>query len=283
MLHRILIGLDNTPASAAAIGRGAIWARRCGATLVGLAIVDEPGIRAIEPAWPVGGTPGTDPVYYMGYEPRLAAIEEEASQYLARFAGRCEQEGLPHAEVKRIGVPHEQFCEEAKSCDLVLIGRGSQFRFITGDDEADETLKKVLKDSCRPVVVVPTTGPADGPVVIAFDGSLQAVRALTAFQATGLCQSYAVHIVSVATKATESGQHAEMARALLHDHGTEAVPHALVTKQPAAEAILEQASRLNASLLVMGAYGQPALREFFLGSVTRKVLEEAQVPLFLTH
>ena len=34
-------------------------------------------------------------------------------------------------------------------------GRGSQFRFITGDDEADDTLKKVLKDTPRPVVVVP--------------------------------------------------------------------------------------------------------------------------------
>ena len=46
---------------------------------------------------------------------------------------------------------------------------------------------------------------------------------------------------------------------------------------------MEHTSRLNASLFVMGAYGQPALREFFLGSVTRTLLEEASVPLFLSH
>ncbi len=33
----------------------------------------------------------------------------------------------------------------------------------------------------------------------------------------------------------------------------------------------------------MGAYGQPSLREFFLGSVTRRMLAECPVPLFLFH
>ena len=47
--------------------------------------------------------------------------------------------------------------------------------------------------------------------------------------------------------------------------------------------ILKEAGEQNASLLVMGAYGRPALREFFLGSVTQKVLENTPVPLFLSH
>jgi nucleotide-binding universal stress UspA family protein len=57
----------------------------------------------------------------------------------------------------------------------------------------------------------------------------------------------------------------------------------VVTSQRIGKAILEHTSRLNASLFVMGAYGQPALREFFLGSVTRTLLEEASVPLFLSQ
>ena len=72
MPGRILIGLDAPKHSAVVADLGIRWAQRSGATLVGLGIVDEPGIRAIEPAFPVGGTPGVDPVYYMGYEARLA-------------------------------------------------------------------------------------------------------------------------------------------------------------------------------------------------------------------
>jgi nucleotide-binding universal stress UspA family protein len=283
MLRRILIGLDNTASSVAALRLGVLWARRYGATLVGLAIVDKPGIRAIEPAWSVGGKPGVDPVYYMGYEPRLAAVQDQAREALDQFARQCEQEGVPHAEVKRIGVPHEQFCEEAKTSDLIVIGRGSQFRFIAGDDEANETLKRVLKESPRPVVVMPRTTPKEGPIVIAFDGSLQAAHALTAFEATGLGESHEVHIFSIGPKATETADLTEIAHALLEKRGIDAVPHALVTSEPAAKVILDQTSRLNASLLVMGAYGQPVFREFLLGSVTRKVLEDTLVPLFLTH
>jgi nucleotide-binding universal stress UspA family protein len=33
----------------------------------------------------------------------------------------------------------------------------------------------------------------------------------------------------------------------------------------------------------MGAYGQPVLREFFVGSVTRTALGECPIPLFLYH
>jgi len=33
----------------------------------------------------------------------------------------------------------------------------------------------------------------------------------------------------------------------------------------------------------MGGYGQPTLREFFIGSVTRNLLAQSPVPLFLYH
>jgi nucleotide-binding universal stress UspA family protein len=283
MLRRILVGIDSTQSSVAALQQGVVWARRHGATLVGLAIVDEPGIRAIEPVWPVGGKPGSDPVYYIGYEPRLAAVHERAQEALTQFAALCDEAGVAHIEIKRIGTPHEQFCEEATNCDLVLIGRGSQFRFIAGDDEGDETAKQVLKHACRAVVVVPLPSADEGPVVIAYDASVQADRALTAFQATGLGESHSVYILSIDADAALAAEHAEKARAFLGEHGIAAVPHPVVTSQRIGEAILEHTSRLNASLLVMGAYGQPALREFFLGSVTRTLLEEASVPLFLSH
>jgi nucleotide-binding universal stress UspA family protein len=283
MLRRILVGIDSTQSSVAALHFGIVWARQHGATLVGLAIVDEPGIRAIEPVWPVGGTPGSDPVYYMGYEPRLAAVHERAQEALAQFATLCDEEGVAHTEIKRTGSPHEQFCEEAQSCDLILIGRGSQFRFIAGDDEGDETVKQVLKNACRAVVVVPLPSAGEGPIVIAYDASHQAHHALTAFRATGLGKSHPVHILSIGADAAQAAEHAEKARAFLSEHGIVAVPQPLVTSQRIGEAILEHTSRLNASLLVMGAYGKPALREFFLGSVTRKLLEEASVPLFLSH
>ena len=283
MPGRILIGLDAPKHGAVVAELGIRWAQRSGATLVGLGIVDEPGIRAIEPAWPVGGTPGVDPVYYMGYEARLAVVHRQVEQLLEQFAARCAQAGVAHVEVKAVGSPHELIAAEAQSCDLVLLARGSHFHFTSRDDDADEILKKVLKDVPRPIVVVPATPFPDGPIVIAYDGSLQAARALAAFQTTGLGESREVHIVSVDPSAAVAAEHAERAREFLSHHQIEAVPVVLESSAPPAKVILEQIGRLNAGLLVMGAYGQPGLREFFLGSVTRTLLQETPVPLLLFH
>ena len=187
MLRSILIGLDSPDHVESLTELGIRWARRFGATLVGLAIVDEPGIRAIEPLGSIGGTPGVSPVYYMGYENRMAEYRQRAEDLLAAFAGRCDESGVAHEEVAGVGAPHEVIGREAGARDLILMPLRSHFQFTVHEDEPDDGLiKRVLKDTPRPVVVVPETEPPAGPIVIAYDGSLQTERALSAFVATGL-------------------------------------------------------------------------------------------------
>ena len=282
MLRSILIGIDLAGSSDAAQSLGIRWAQRSGATLVGLGIVDEPGIRAIEPARPVGGKPGVDPVYYMGYDARLS----KAHQRCGRTPGsirrpmRLSRRGALGIEGGRLASRKDSNMRRS-SCDVILLARGSRFRFIAGDNESDETLKKVLRDSPRPVVAVPEDHHEEGPVVIAYDGSLQAAGALAAFLATGLGQTGEVHIISVAATDRQAAECAGRAR-VLSRHKIDSVPHTSSSTDPA-QVILDHVRRLKAGLLVMGAYGQPVLREFFLGSVTRKLFEESPVPLFLYH
>ncbi len=283
MLGSILIGLDSPGHGAALVELGIRWGRRSGTTLVGLGIVDEPGIRAIEPFWAVGGTPGVDPVYYEGYDARLARVNREVEDHLERFATRCEEAGLPHVEKKVTGTPHELIEQEAECCDLIVLARRSRFRFMARDDQEDETLKTVLKNTPRPIVATPAETFPEGPVVIAYDGSLQAARALAAFAALELGESAPVHIISVGVDADEAAQQADRAREFLAYHKIQAIPVVLQSSAEAGKLIQEQVRRLKAGLLVMGAYGQPTLLEFFLGSVTRTILEESPVPVFLFH
>lgn len=284
MLSNILIGLDTPDHARMLTELGIRWARRFGARLVGLATVDETGIRAIEPLGSIGGTAGVNPVYYMGYENRMAEYRQQAEGLLADFAARCAEAGVAHEEITAVGSPHELIEREAGARDIILLPNRSHFRFTTHEDEPDDgLLKRILKDTPRPVVAVPETPPPDGPAVIAYDGSLQAERALAAFEATGLAGSGPVHVVSVAGYAAEASHQAEHARQFLAQHRVEAVTHAMESSAPPAVVILDQARRLGAGLLVMGAYGHPVLREFFLGSLTRSVLAECPIPLFLYH
>ncbi len=130
MLASILIGLDPRYHNDDRMDSLIRWRKRTGATLVGLGIIDEPGIRALEPAWPVGGTPGVDPVLYQGYEGRLAEVNRQVDAVLERFAAACERGGVNHAETKLTGSPHEMIEQQAQTCDLIVMARA----LISGSD-----------------------------------------------------------------------------------------------------------------------------------------------------
>ena len=57
----------------------------------------------------------------------------------------------------------------------------------------------------------------------------------------------------------------------------------MATSSSPGESILREVGSLNAGMVVMGAYGDWAPREFFLGSVTRTLLNESPVPIFCFH
>jgi nucleotide-binding universal stress UspA family protein len=283
VLTTILIGLDISQEDDGRLDFAIRAGKRTGATLVGLGVIDEPGIRAVEPAWPVGGTPGTDPVYYRGYQGRLDEVSRQFDLVLERFAARCGDAGLAHFELKASGPPDEIIEREAQACDLIVLGRISRLRFFSRDNESDDTVKKVLKNAPRPVVITPGSTCPVGAAVIAYDGSLQAARALAAFESSGLAESGQVHVLTMGSNTLDATRHADRAVKFLRNHKIEAIPHVLNSTSEPAQTILEQVRRLGAGLLVMGAYGQPALREFFIGSVTRTMLNVCPVPVFCYH
>lgn len=133
------------------------------------------------------------------------------------------------------------------------------------------------------MVTVPRSPVGGEAVVVAYDGSLQASRTLYALEASGLADSRIVHVVSVAHQLPEAVARVGRAVDFLRAHDIEAHGHPVESDRAAAIAIEEKLLSLDAGLLVMGAYGQPTLREFFIGSVTRTMLETCAVPIFCYH
>ena len=85
---------------------------------------------------------------------------------------------------------------------------------------------RVVKNSPRPVVVAPRT-PAEmksNTVVVAYDGSLQAARALYAAVASVLgAEGVKVHVVNVAPNREEAARTADQAIAFLRLHQIDAL------------------------------------------------------------
>lgn len=277
MLRSILVGLDGSNYSTAAVEFGIRLAQKFNALLVGLGVIDEPTICQSEPV-PLGASSFKK----HRDEALLADARQTVEQFLERFALQCAEKEVACKLLEDVGLPSEQILLEAQRYDLILLGKQTYYHFET-QGHADDTLTRVLKNSPRPVVTVPEQLGSGGAIVVAYDGSLQAARTLQAFQALRLDLSQEVHVVAVHADHGEAVRHADRAIDFLGFHEIRAQRHAVATSSSPAAAIIEEVHRLGAGLLVMGAYGQPALREFFFGSVTLTILKEKTVPLFLYH
>jgi nucleotide-binding universal stress UspA family protein len=277
VLRSILIGLDGSSYSQSALELGIEWARRFDATIAGLGIVDKPAIFQPEPE-PIGASTYKQDAD----EARFARATHQVQQFLEQFSLRCAAAGVSSKVLEDVGEPYEQIVLEAQRYDLIILGKQTYFHFATQEGPC-ETLKKVLKNSPRPVVRVPEKLEAGETIMVAHDGSLQAARVLQAFQAIGLADGRDVHVVTVGKDHVEAFCHADRAAEFLASHGIKTTTHAIVASAAVAKLLLDQLSRLGVGLVVMGVYGQPVLKEFFLGSVTRTFLKESPVPLFLYH
>ena len=267
MLRRILIGLGGSDESRSALELGLRWATRRNAEIVGLAIVDDPGTQFIDEFVAEESRPATS----------SARPVSPAHDWFIR---RCEEAGVKCLVREAMGSPHLRILAEVQRHDLVLMGQRSHFEY-GWEGVAGETLAKLMPACPRPVITVPDVLTGSESVVIAFDGSLPAARALAAFEATGLGLGQEVHVVSVGPNRQEAAERADRAVDFLTAHGIEARPDPVETDSPPAEAILRKVVQAGAGLLVMGANGHPVFREFVFGSVTRSVLKTCSVPVFV--
>lgn len=277
MLKSILVGLDGSADSQSATELGIRWARSQQALLIGLGIIDEPTITRASPV-PLGA----GAFKKQRDEALLADARKRVDEFLGRFALRCAEAGVACKLLEDVGLPWEQIVLEVQRFDLVLLGQHSQYHFETRQE--DGTLRQVLLHSPRPVVVVPTQPPPNNSVLVAYDGSLQAARMLQALCGLNLL-SYAgdVHVLSADADHVQAAKCADRAIEYLRFHGITAQSHVAGDATNAGEQILEQAERLQVGFVAMGCYGKPTLREMVFGSVTRRVLKESRVPLFLYH
>ncbi len=221
MPKTILVGLDGSAWCDAATTLGIQWAKVLPAELLGIAIVDEPTIRAPEPV-PIGGG---------AYKSRLEASQlEDARRRVKEFAGsfveRCRVAGVPCRALQETGLPAERILALAEDLDLTLLGQETHYHFETQSTPC-ETLKEVLYVSSRPVIVVPKELPTGSSIVVAYDGSPPSVRALQAFQKSGLNEGQPVYVVSVARNLEVAARRADEAAQFLSFHDIVAKAHPL--------------------------------------------------------
>ncbi len=230
---------------------------------------------------------GTDAWLQGTADPGIGVVDRRldalARAFAGNAAGAAAQAGLVCTwETPRLPYPEvvQRLAAEARLHDLTILDLDPQSAILSR-----ETVEAALIGSGRPILAVPRTHPAfvGRRIVVAWDGSLQAARA--ANDALPLLRAAdAVEIVSVgdADDLLTTVPGAEFARHLAR-HGVVVTVSDLPQDGSIAGTLRSHAGLVRADLMVMGAYRHSRPRECVFGGVTRSLLMDAPVPLFLAH
>lgn len=276
-MHSILVGLDGSDDCVPAVELGIRWAKQFDCLLVGVGVVDEPTIRGSQPLGHVNSS------YLPTYNRLLAAARHNVERTLEAFALRCSEEQVASKLLQDEGEPCERITTELQRYDLLILGSKTHFRHAGGKHPC-KTLENVLHSAPRPLVVAPQTNATGGRcVVIAYDGSPPAARALHAYAHSGLAATLPIHIVSVHPESSvEAAKIGDRAAEFLRFQGLPSKLAPIVHGSPS-QTFMQYAAEQDAAMIVMGAYGRGRLTEFFVGSTTCSAIQESRVPLFLYH
>ncbi|WP_137681460.1 universal stress protein [Aurantiacibacter suaedae] len=212
-------------------------------------------------------------------------VREQAAEFRQKIEPRLQAEDVRWDWADAVGIAEASLLEYAALADLAIIGTGP----IEGDAVGLSPLAGILAVHCRAPILVVSDGRSTmlpgAPAVVAWNGSLEASRALKAALPL-LKAAESVTLVSVTSPAAaEAGELPALAGARYLDrHGVACeVVEVQQGQHKVAEVLNEVAQSRGAGLVAMGAYGKPRMIETLFGGVTAGMLRDPKLPLLLAH
>lgn len=289
-LRKIMIPFVETGTCDAAFEAGLVLARHFGAHLD--AVHSRP--RIVLPAglyYPV-----VVPYIESNYDALSEAVAKAARELKSHFDALCQTHGLTvldsDDEAVKPGLSASWNEYEARSVyDLSDRARLRDLTVMVRPEDVDRRdeyglMEAILFGSGRPLLVLGRdmrVRHVPASVVIAWNGSREAGRALTAAQPL-LAAAQSVSVVSVG-EMPEGELSAEAAAAYLRLHGVPAEARHIErgTFERAEDAMMDLIEADKPELVVLGAYSHSRLQQMVLGGFTRHLLHQAPCPILMTH
>jgi nucleotide-binding universal stress UspA family protein len=231
---------------------------------------------------------------------------------LTEAAARRIRTAMRHAEEHFLGLAHDMpsarwrvidaepslfddiaptLVREAHFADLVIVGQAGTGE--TGDHRLGALPQEVLLRGGRPVLVVPrhcAAIEAIDRVVVCWRSDRESARAVRDALPL-LRRAAAVRILQIGAPGESQAEAMRAAVDLeslvdylaVHDVAATLQRDDNLGSEDIAMRLLHHAAAFGADLLVMGGYSHSRLHEYLLGGVTRQVLTEAMLPVFISH
>lgn len=224
-----------------------------------------------------GATPPMYPDFYGRAKEEAENFAQQADEWLAREGSQGDAMPIV-SSYSRIAT---KFGQLARYADLVVVSQpyGSQH-----EEAAINLLEGALFDGDAATLVSPlgATDVGNGTIVIGWNGSREALRAVRRAMPF-LQQAKAIDIAIIDPYGAEETPGENLAL-MLARHGLKVEITTLPSSgHSVSEMIRQRILDLDAGLLVIGAYSHSRFREYVIGGVTRDILSDVPIPVFMAH
>ena len=271
----ILVLVDGGPRSDSTLETGLAVAALFGARVQALHVQADPATLV-----PIVGEGMSGAMVEQVMDAMAKAVDQRAQKARVSYEKLAGGGAVTVTWRQEVGPEPVVLAAAGRLADLTVLGRPDK----TMDGQAAASLDAALFDTGRPVLVAPPAPSASFAkrVALAWNGSAEASRVVAA-ALPFLAKAESVTVLSAPGTDKRAPAEALVAYLGLHGVKAEAVAFELHHHQSVGHGLLEQAQKVNADLLAMGAYGHSRLREMILGGATRDVLAQASVPVLMAH
>lgn len=190
-----------------------------------------------------------------------------------------DQDGVTEITTRlRHGDIVEAIAEIEGAARVIVIGkRGEAADFAKG--HLGSNLERIVRAAHRPILVAARAFKPIGNVLVAYDGSRAAMKAIDHISRSSFFVDLSVTIVTVGSETEEARKGLADAKASLAAAGIEADTR-IVAGQPNVE-LGKMVDEEGFDMLVMGAYGHSRIRSLVIGSTTTEMMRSCRVPVLL--
>ena len=281
MMKSIVAAVDGSLECAAILDHAATWANRLDAELRGVFVEDERDFVTF-PTYSEseGAVPKPVPLPPAELQAAKQRVRQEGDALHRQFekiAAKRKARGSWHVER---GIVNKILIAEARSADMTVIGSHG-LRVAPELHRVGPTAEDVIHAALRPVLVVPEDSKPGGPILVAFDGGPAVHRAIVAGAELAVAMKVPIIVLTVRDNREEGEAIQAPLGRYLGAYGVKTDFRVEPGEHHSEDVILKMARETKAGMILMGAFSQSPIKEFFFGSVTRTVLASMPCPVLM--
>jgi nucleotide-binding universal stress UspA family protein len=279
MFKSILLAVDGSVYTTPVLQYGILLAKKLKAHLRVLTVLD---VRVFE--WAVAvGVEGFAPIIPSSsyQEESQALLEQKADEILKKTEKMLNTHKIQYTLEKESGNPVDIICNKGRLVDLMVLGARGEFARWS-EKMLGATLEALSRLCIKPILVVPKEYSDITKILVSYDGSENATKALTLTAYLASTMKLPITILNV-NGSRENGQEIlKEAREYFEPYGIKDLQEKTADGE-VPEKIVEAAGDVKADLIIMGSYGHSRIREAILGSNTVQVMRKSPVPVLIAR